>query len=314
MAIASKKISDTMEWAKRLNFGRQSGLSNALEPALTSANIVMQTILGPPFEWWWNNEELVFTMNTAAATATITNVGISSGVLTVTCSNSFSVGQVVQLSGLTTATQLNGLGFVIASASSSQITANTTLGNYGPAADTGTVTALNTNDYTVLSPEFSHIEHASVLDSSQSPAKWIELEVKNRLSMETFTGRPKFISPHTEDGNGNVTFRVNPAPDKNYVVAVHVQKAPIAVTSLNQTWAPIPDYMQHVYNWGFLALMWLFADDPRYPEANQKFVAGLLAQAEGLDDEDRNIFLNNWKNLTSDHALKEQQGIQARGV
>jgi hypothetical protein len=105
-----------------------------------------------------------------------------------------------------------------------------------------------------------------------------------------------------------------PAPDKAYPVAIHIQLAASQLTSVNATWAPIPDYMQYVYNWGFLALMWTFADDPRSQMANQKFLAGLLARAEGLSEQDRNVFLNNWNNLTGLENMQAQQGIQARGI
>jgi hypothetical protein len=60
--------------------------------------------------------------------------------------------------------------------------------------------------------------------------------------------------------------------------------------------------------------MWNFADDPRAQMANQKFLAGLLARAEGISEEDRNIFLNGWYNLTGLDQMKQQQGTQARGL
>jgi hypothetical protein len=142
----------------------------------------------------------------------------------------------------------------------------------------------------------------------------MEMEVKNNLSLDSKTDRPRFLNPHTEDGNGNMTFRVMPAPDKAYPVSIHIQKAAPRIISINQTWAPIPDFMQYVVNWGFLALMWNFADDPRAQMANQKFLAGLLARAEGISEEDRNIFLNGWYNLTGLDQMKQQQGTQARGL
>ena len=49
MALSSVTISDTIEWAKKLSFNRNSAIGNNIEPALTSANMVMQTVLGPPF-------------------------------------------------------------------------------------------------------------------------------------------------------------------------------------------------------------------------------------------------------------------------
>jgi hypothetical protein len=76
----------------------------------------------------------------------------------------------------------------------------------------------------------------------------------------------------------------------------------------------MPDFMQYIYSWGFLALIWMFADDNRFQIANQKFTAGLLARAEGLTEAERNIFLNNWSELTGSQQQKIQQGNQARGV
>jgi hypothetical protein len=72
--------------------------------------------------------------------------------------------------------------------------------------------------------------------------------------------------------------------------------------------------MQSIYTWGFLALIWAFADDARFQIANQKFTSGLLARAEGITDEERNIFLNNWNDLTGHQNAERQQGMAARGV
>jgi hypothetical protein len=316
MALSTVKIADTIEFCKRLSFDRNPVIGNSLDPALTSANMVMQTVLGPPFSWWWNNEEIVFTCNPTLQVGAITNISIAAGVITVTLTSGtpFPVGSSVVLSAVNVATQVNGQAFVIASSSATQFTANTSLANYTSAANTGAVTATSTQDYSVVVPEFSHIEHSSVYDVNFTPSQWFELEVKNNLSLDTRPDRPRFINPHTEDGNGNMTFRVMPSPDKAYPISIHIQKAAPQLNSINQTWAPIPDYMQYVYNWGFLALMWQFADDPRSQVANQKFLAGLLARAEGIDEEDRNAFLNAWHNLTGLENMKTQQGTQARGV
>jgi hypothetical protein len=315
MALSTVKILDTINWCKRLSFDRNPVIGNSLEPALSSANMVAQTLLGPPFTPWWNNEELSFTCNPVAASATITNIAISAtGVLTVTADNTFFYGNPILLAGITTASQLNGQLVIVQSYDPTGFTANTNFAEYASAPDTGTATNTTTQDYTLAVPEFSHIEHCSVLDINQTPPVWMEMEVKNNLSLDAKTDRPRFLNPHTEDGNGNMTFRVMPAPDKPYPVSIHIQKAAPRITSVNQTWAPIPDFMQYIYSWGFLALIWAFADDPRFQVANQKFLAGLLARAEGISEEDRNVFLNNWNNLTSGQNMDMQQGKQARGV
>jgi hypothetical protein len=314
MALSTRTIQDSINWAKRFNFNRNPVIGNSLEPALTCASFVLQTILGPPFQWWWNNDELVFTCNPVPNTATSTAVVISAGVATVTAVNTFAVGDLVIPSALAGgSTALNGVLLEIATASGSQFTAKVTLPNSTDTA--GTFTNITTQDYTIAAPTFSHIEHASVLDLdvNGTPTKWMELEVKDNLALESSSNRPLFVGAHREDGSGNVTFRVFSSPDKKYPVAVHVQLAAPAVTSMNQTWAPLPDFMQYIYDWGFLALMWQFADDPRAAYANNQFKAALLGRQEGLTEEQKNIFLNNWQSLQEGYLMKMQQGIGARG-
>jgi len=312
MAISTVTISSTVEWAKKLSFNRNSAIGNNLEPALTSANMVMQTILGPPFVWWWNTQELAFTTSPVANSAPITNIAISGGIVTVTANNTFGVGNLIIPSALVNATFLNGVLLVIETVSATQFTAQVNFQNYASHADTGTATNATTQDYTITAPAFSHIEHASVLDITKTPNNWIELEVKDNLALDSRSARPTFVGPHVEDGNGNVTFRVMPSPNAAYPVSVHVQLAAPEITSVNQTWGPMPDFMQYIYSWGFLALIWAFADDARFQIANAKFTAGLLARAEGLTEEERNIFMNNWNATTGMGPAKGQQGMQAR--
>jgi hypothetical protein len=322
MPLSTRTIRQSIEWAKRLSFNRNPVLGNSLEPALTSATLVMQVILGAPFEWWWNSQELVFTANPTANTATSTTASVTAGVLTVTAPNTFAVQNLLIISAFTgTLAPLNGQIITVLTATGSGFTA--AIQSADLAADTtgGIFTNVTTQDYTIPAPTFSHIEHASLFDLSQvvgsnppvyTPTKWQQLTVKNNLALESALARPQFISPEVEDGNGNVTFRLASSPDKPYPVSIHVQLAAPVVTSMNQTWAPLPDFMQYIYDWGFLALMWQFADDPRAGYANSQFKAALLGRAEGLTEEEKNIFLNNWEALQEGYAMKLQQGIQAR--
>jgi hypothetical protein len=316
--ISTVTIQDTMNWAKKMTFNRLSAIGNSLEPALTSAQLVMQTILSPPFDYWWNSQEVSFTTSPNPVTAVISgNISITNGVITIPAVNTFALGQLILIGGLTGATAfLNGQLLVNLIASPTQVTSEINYANLAPTAATGTplLTAGTTQDYTVSVPNFSHIEHASVLDITKTPNKWIELKVQNDLALDSIQARPTFVGPHVEDGDGNVSFRVMPAPSAAYPVAIHVQLVPPRVTSINQTWAPIPDFMQYVYSWGFLALIWAFSDDARFQMANQKFTSGLLSRAEGISAEERDVWLNNWNNLTGRQQMETQQGIQARQV
>ena len=67
--------------------------------------------------------------NCDAGVATITNVSLTSNVVTITAANSFLVGGKVTLAGLTTSTFLNGQTLTVASASATQFTANFTHAN-----------------------------------------------------------------------------------------------------------------------------------------------------------------------------------------
>ena len=333
MAVSNIKISDTINWAKRLTFNHNPVIGNSLEPALTSANIVIQTILGPPFEWWWNSEDLTFTTSPTAPVATSTSSTISAtGVLTVTASNSFGVGASVLVAAFTGAlAPLNGqlvavTGVIGTFPNYTGFTAQVPFNTLGPDTSSGTFTSLTTQDYVVAPPAgynaiggatqgwFSHIEHGSVYDVSSTTPRWVELTTKNNLSLDSATGRSTFISPESEDTNGNVTFRVMPSPDEAYPISLHVMLTPPQITSVNQTWAPLPDYLQNVYSPGFLGWMLAFNDDPRAPMYNSQFKAALLARQDGLTQEERDIFLNSWDMLTSRQQMNASQGTQARAV
>lgn len=318
MPIASRTIQNSIDFCKRLSFNRNPVIGNSMDPALTAAMLVMQAILSPPFEWWWNSQELVLTCSPTPTLATSTNAVVAAGVLTVTATNTFSATNNVTIKGFTgSLSTLNGSIIGILTATGSGFTANVQVAN-STDATAGVFTNITTQDYTIPVPSFSHIEHASVLDLSgpingvYTPTKWQELTVKNQLALESSASRPAFISPHVEDGNGNMTFRLSSAPDKPYPVSIHVQLAAPALTNgVNSTWSPIPDFMQYVYDWGFLSLLWQFSDDPRAVYAENKFKAALLGRAEGLTEEQKNIFLNNWSALTSSQQMRQQQGIQA---
>lgn len=314
MAISTRTIQDSINWAKRFNFNRNPVIGNSLEPALTCASLVLQVILGPPFEWWWNNQRIVFTCNPTPKTATSTVISVASNVLTVTATNTFAVNETIIASAIAgSSSALNGLILKVLTASASSFTAAVSLPN--STDTTGTFTSVTTQDYTVAAPNFSHIQKANVLDldSDGVPTKWMELTVNNELALESSQNRPEFIGPQSEDSSGNVTFRVFSSPDKAYPVEILAQNSAPAVTSINQTWAPLPDYLSYIYNWGFLALMWQFSDDPRSAIANNQFKAALLGRQEGLSEEQKNIFLNNWQALQEGYLMKMQQGIAARG-
>lgn len=94
-----------------------------------------------------NSPIISFLGNYVSATATITSTTVTSNVLTVSATNTFSAGDTVTLTGLTTSTFLNNqtLTVIATGLSGSQFEAALTHANYGATADTGTA-AKNAND------------------------------------------------------------------------------------------------------------------------------------------------------------------------
>jgi hypothetical protein len=298
---------DSMEWAKKFNFGRNFAIGSNIEPAMTSGNIVMQTILGPPFCWRWNR--IVTGFFTSSGTQDYTVMGTRGGGQTVG-PNWFIVDNNNSSQQVTTA-GTTGLSYPVF---------NQTLG--GTTTD-GSVIWTNRGNFTTAGLDFNvsdvysfnWMETVSVQDPTL--VKWFEIESKINLGLDSTEGRPRFVSAQLDDGFGDITFRLMPTPDNTYPTVITLQQKPPLFTSVNQTWSPIPDEYGHIYNWGFLALMWMFADDSRFTFANQKFVSSLLATNQGLTQTEINIFLNNWQYVTGQPIEKGNtmaQGIQSRQV
>ena len=378
-------ILGSLEWIRRFTFLRPSAIGNFLEPALTSANTIVQTILGPPFFWRWNrvvtgfvtkvgqqdytifNWKSGFAVNTqyvlvdsngnsqAVTTAGVTGAAIPSFNPTkgdTTAENQFVLSAVANASAGTTVYtgtiavpvgSLVGLTFIVtgfdnaANNGTFVVTANNgsttiTLANTAGVADShaGLMTAVGgavwTNMGSINTPvsttyNFAWMETISLqVTNAQSGAiTWKEISPKITIALEEQIARPNFIAAQLDNGNGDITFRLMPVPDQVYPVAITVQEQPPVYTAanggVNQTWAPIPDEYSMIYNWGMLALMLLYADDPRFQMANNKFIASLLSTHQGLTDTERNIWLNNWQALSGTqimYATNNQQATQVR--
>jgi hypothetical protein len=306
MANSSITILNTAEWAKRLVFRRPLALGNFNEPAITSANIVLQTILGAPFSWRWNRAVITF----------ITNPGQQDYIFfNWTASTQVTLGYVL--------TDVNGFSQQVTNSGETGVTQPTFNAMVGATTSDGTATWTNvgstglSNFSTNIS--FAWIENASTRDTNPNTlaADWKPMEVKIDISLDSSQTRPRFIAAEYDNGINTVTFRLLPVPDKAYPVAVTIQQKPPIITGMNSTWTPIPDEYSRLYNWGFLALMYQYVDDARFQFANQKFIANLLSTSEGLTDTEKNIVLNNWMAVTGQPVVLNntiQDGFKGRGA
>lgn len=223
-------LAQTIAWASALcsNLPLSIGING--EPAFSSANIIQNTIMNPPFSWKWNRNTLTFA--------------------------------VVQ----------------------------------------------GTQDYQVNVSNFGFLETVDL--------SGVTIANQNMLAISTEQMRPNSIAPQYDNGVGTVTFRLFPMPDAAYTVTATYQQKPILFSGLAQNWL-IPDEYSHIYNWGFLALAYMYFDDPRFQITNSKFVGSLLSVSEGLTETEKELFMAAWY-LQTERGLgridREKQGTQGRGI
>jgi hypothetical protein len=93
------------------------------------------------------------------------------------------------------------------------------------------------------------------------------------------------------DPNG-ITFRLSPLPPQNgqvWQVQPYYQMKPTIITSIGQTWAPIPDDLSYVYKQGFFAKALKLAEDPRW-EKEYALFEGMIKKAVGSADREAESF------------------------
>lgn len=172
-------------------------------------------------------------------------------------------------------------------------------------ATASTTCVVGQNDYQIKLPDFGWLEQASVFDSVANAS--YSLQVKLTATKEVVNNQPTHCSPWLDDNNGNITFRLSPPPDKTYTLNLTYQSASPTFTALGNSWAPIPDYMQNVVQELYLAKAFQYTGDERFPATMQMAVRSLVAVSTGLDESQKNIFIQD----TLSAALTQQNAAQS---
>ena len=168
------------------------------------------------------------------------------------------------------------------------------------------VTVVGQSDYPVSLPNFGWIEKGIGYDPNNG-YRAFELQVGLIFGSDTTPNEPARIAAQYDDGSGEITFRLFPAPDKIYNIVVESQNAAQLFTDVDDTWDPIPDYLSYVYNQGFQAKAYEYLNDPRWVPGMQQFYTELANVTEGLTSTEKNIWLQD--KLSSIRELaKAQQG------
>ena len=318
---ATITLQETIQWVQPyLNWANLS-IGTAGEPAMSAANLTLQTIVGPPFVWPWNRNTTSFitTQGTQDYPLNIANYG-------------FLETASVQLYGAITSVIANGTTAIFQCANNF---GGGSIDNFSVAmgAQGGTTTVnivgcttsgLN-GAQTMISatPTSFTISTSITVTEAESGAyatagKIFPLELKwGALTEATEQGRPEFIATQLSNESGvSFTLRLLSVPDTTYIVRLNYQQSPTLFTGVSNTWG-IPDQLEYIYNYFFMFLMMDYFDDPRAARYRQLAVAALLSRADGLEETDRNLFLGNWLPLMRQEMSNGEdttQATQARGL
>lgn len=175
--------------------------------------------------------------------------------------------------------------------------------------------AIPTTDYPVGLADFGFMETQWVTD----PATGISTAMNGAISLgvDAARSRPTQIAAQYDDGMGTITFRVKNTPDKAYTVYGDYQRKPFLLMSFASYWDVVPDDFAHVYNLGYLAFLSLLVNDSRFPVFERWFLSRILSLQDGLDDQARDIFLQNWMNASRSVQRSQamtQMGSAGRGT
>ena len=178
-------------------------------------------------------------------------------------------------------------------------------------------TVAGTTDYPIALSTFGFLEKAILVNgapATNEPPNF-ELEIYGVLGKEGLEARPEKISVLLDDDNGNITFRLFPAPDAVYTVDLQYQKAPVLATVLSALWAPIPDKLQYLYEGGLRAQMYAIYNTQLYLQSMEMFLRQLVAASTGLTEMQKAIFLEDSLRVArtrADSMTGAQQGKQVR--
>lgn len=174
------------------------------------------------------------------------------------------------------------------------------------------ITAAGT-DYSVSLPKLGRIETQWLTDGSGNVH---ELQGRLSLAKVSSSKRPTEVAPQYDDNLGNITFRFNAVPNANYTAWFDYQQKAGRILSWADPWGVIPDECGYIYNLGFLSFAALLVNDARFTIWERQFIGSLLGAQDGLDEQAKAIFLNQWLNETRTAARSQgavQGGVAGRG-
>ncbi len=330
-------LSKTVEYSTRFLYNSPLFFTDDGTLAFTIADDVRQFILSPPFSWRWNRGTVPPITCQPGQTDYLVNIPDfgwiekawilfpSAPGNPVQIFNSLNIISVSAVAGRVTAILTGNplaFGFSVGQTISVQNVADTTFNGFqnlvvsslGPNSITYSQAGTGASSTGGVIFNVASQPMPTVTPNGQAlPTK--ELEVKDTLAQESVLGQPAYISAITDDNNGNITFRLQGAPDQAYELNVIYQKTPGNFSATSDFWNPIPDYLSYLYNSGFLGKALEYKGDERFAYEHQQFLKQVVSANDGLTEEQKSIFLGDRLNVAREQGSLQssQQARNSRG-
>jgi hypothetical protein len=310
-------IQGTMNWAAAFILNRpSSGVAGAYqEPGLTIANLIMSTILAPPFAWQWNRSifNVATTVGQSDYTVSLPNFG---WLEKATLSLSGMTPPVVelQISPLIAASGKNNRPFKIA------MVDDDNAGNV-----TFRLMAIPDQVYTVtLIYQKAPVQATTLFGASLGSITSIAAAVAGSTvytasggftggAANGLVGQYLIISTATSSANNGIFFCTASSAttitlnNQNGVL----QAGAAGTAQAGTTWAPIPDKYNFLYERGMLAHLHAIYDMATYAMELQLFFRQLVNCSEGLSDTAKAIFLEDRLDMLRTEAAAQAASTAA---
>ena len=285
-----------------------------LEPAFSTASIIRNSFLSAPIAWPWNRAESSGTAVTSANqdyTIALTDFGfLETATLTDANGKVHTIKDVMNSAPIgyspTDKTARPNAIAVMA------ITPGTSV----------KVRLLSVPDQSyTLRLTYQKASLSFVVDSATSVSAGSPAVYHGTFDTTNYpSGAFLYVTGFATAGNNGV-FPITTSTSSTISVtnAGAVNETPATPASVaNVSWSPIPDHYMDVYNNLFLSEMLSFTDDPgRAQMYRQRGVARFLAKADGLNEMQKNAWMQIWlarNNESLTTPERAQQGTQGRGV
>lgn len=151
-------------------------------------------------------------------------------------------------------------------------------------------------DYVVAVDDLGWIEQQWLTNTTGTP-EFIGLDGAVALRPVSTVKRPTQMCPLYDDNEGNITFRFDATPEQPYTANIDYQMKATYITSVADTFGPVPDEFGMLYRKWMLSEGALLLNDSRAPIFRRDAVYATLALQDGLSEQARVMMLEQMLNF-----------------